>query len=192
MTQEELIRLCEEKVSKKRFKHILAVRDQAVLLGKRYGEVEEKCITAALLHDITKEMKFEEQLKLILDSDFEVNDVILHSTPLYHAFTGAIYAKNRLHIEDKDILNAVAYHTIGRAGMSRLEKIIFVADAISEDRKYKGVEDYRKLAFEDLERCVLEMFRDNIRRLVKEGCLIPNNTIEGYNSLSILLDGRKK
>lgn len=187
MTQEELELLCKEKVSKKRFRHILGVKEQAILLAKRYGADEEKCITAALLHDITKEMKFEDQLQMILKADSQTSEIILHSTPLYHALTGAIYAKEVLHIEDEDILNAVRYHTIARAGMSLLEKIIYIADATSIDRKYKDVEYFRELSFKSLDLCMLEMLRNDMRRLLKDGCLIPVDTINAYNSLSLEL-----
>ena len=42
--------------------------------------------------------------------------------------SGSIVVRDELGIDDEDILNAIRYHTTGRAGMSLLEKVIFTAD----------------------------------------------------------------
>lgn len=185
LTIPELERLAEEKLSKKRFKHVVNVKNQAVSLGKKYKENLEKCQIAALLHDITKELTFDNQLQMILQSDIMSNDIIIKSAQLYHAVTGTIYTKETLHIEDEDILNAIKYHTTARANMSKLEKIIYIADATSADRKYKEVERFRELSFVDLDLCMLEIIRHTIRYLVKDGCLIPADTLNAYNELTM-------
>lgn len=184
---EQLEHLAEQSLSKKRFQHVLNVRDQAVKLGKIHGADLEKCRVAALLHDITKELKFDNQLQIILKSDIMLSDIILKSAPLYHAVTGSIYAKEELGITDPDILNAIKYHTIGRAGMSKLEKIIYIADATSADRTYKEVQRFRELSFADLDNCMFEMVKHTIRYLVKDGCLLPSDTINCYNELAASL-----
>lgn len=184
MEEKELEQLAKNALSKKRFQHVLNVRDQAVKLAKIHGADVEKCRTAALLHDITKELKFDNQLQIILKSGIMLSDIILKSTPLYHAVTGSIYAKEELGITDPDILNAIKYHTIGRAGMSKLEKIIYIADATSADRSYKEVERFRELSFADLDLCMFEMVKHTIRYLVKDGCLLPSDTIDCYNQLA--------
>ncbi len=184
---EELIRLGSEKLSKKRMKHVLNVRNEAVKLAKRYGLDVNKCETAALLHDITKELKFDNQLQIMLHSGIILNDVLLKSVPLYHAVTAYVYAKEELQIEDPDILNAIRYHTTARGGMSRIEKAVYIADAISEDRHYKEVEEFRRLAMEDLDECMLAILKHTIRYLVKDDCLIPSDTMDAYNELAMLL-----
>lgn len=88
---------------------------------------------------------------------------------------------------DANVLNAVRYHTTGRAGMSKLEKIIYIADAISMDRKYKEVARFRELSFVDLDICLLEIIRHTIRYLVKDNCLIPADTLNCYNELIVNL-----
>ncbi len=183
----ELEELAKKSVSKKRFKHIINVCEQAESLGKHYHEDIYQCRLAALLHDMTKELKFESQLQMILKSDIMASDIILKSTPLYHAVTGYIYAKDELGITDINVLNAVRYHTTGRAGMSKLEKIIYIADAISMDRKYKEVARFRELSFVDLDICLLEIIRHTIRYLVKDNCLIPADTLNCYNELIVNL-----
>ena len=59
-------------------------------------------------------------------------------------------------ITDTDLLNAVAYHTTGRAGMSLLEKIVFLADAIEPNRAdYPGLQEIRQLSEESVRAAVL-------------------------------------
>lgn len=184
---EELEALAKETLSKKRLRHVINVKNQAILLAKRYQVDEERAAVAALLHDMTKEMAFDNQLQMILKSDIMSNEIILKSRPLYHAVTGYIFAKDKLGIEDREILNAVLYHTTARAGMSSLEKIIYIADATSEDRKYKEVERFRELSFVDLDACMLQMIKHTIRYLVKDECLIPKDTLDAYNEYILKL-----
>lgn len=186
MDSEELIALGKARLSKKRMKHVLNVREEAVNLARRFGVDVEKCETAALLHDITKELKFDNQLQIMLHSGIILNDVLLKSAPLYHAVTAYVYARDDLHIQDADILNAIRYHTTGRGGMSRVEKVVYIADAISEDRHYKGVEEFRRLSRVDLDECMLAILKHTIRYLVKDGCLIPSDTMDAYNELALL------
>lgn len=188
MTVPELEKLAKDTLSKKRFKHVIYVKNQAVLLGSQYGEDLEKCKIAALLHDITKELKFDIQLQMILKSDIMSNEILLKSAPLYHAVTGCIYAHDQLGITDPDILNAVRYHTTARGGMSKLEKIIYIADATSEDRKYKGVDKFRELSFVDLDLCMLELIKHTMRYLIKDHCFIPVDTLNAYNESMIYLN----
>ena len=70
-------------------------------------------------------------------------------------FAGAEYIRQQLGIEDEDIINAVRYHTVARAGMSRLEQIIYLADLTSSERDYPDVERMRRLSDRSLRKeCV--------------------------------------
>lgn len=184
---EELELLAKETLSKKRFKHVINVKNQAILLAKTHQVDEYRCAVAALLHDMTKELKFDNQLQMILKSDIMSNEIILKSRPLYHSVTGYIFARDEMGITDEEILNAVLYHTTARAGMSKLEKIIYIADATSEDRKYKEAARFRELSFVNLDICMLEIIKHTIRYLVKDECLIPENTLNAYNELILKL-----
>ena len=69
--------------------------------------------------------------------------------------SGSIVVRDELGIDDEDILNAIRYHTTGRAGMSLLEKVIFTADFTSEERTYSGVATMRKKSKKSLEEAML-------------------------------------
>lgn len=136
-----------------RLKHIHGVLDTAMALAQHYGENQEACALAALLHDITKNEPLSwhiEQLKSHGD------DAVLsrYTAPFYHGFTAAYIASEVYHIDDEDTLNAIRYHTVGRQAMSLREKIIFVSDYSEPNRPHASAKTVYKLAFEQLDEAV--------------------------------------
>lgn len=172
-------------LSEKRFKHCLNVAKAAEKLAKKYGCDTEKAKIAGVLHDITKERNVEEQLKFVYDFGIEVSEFELNSKKLFHAITGSAYAKNVLQIKDPDIINAIRYHTTARKGMSLLEKIIFIADFISEDRDFKGVDELRKLAYKSLDGTMMEGLAYVIKDLIEDNKPIHPDTFEAYNEIAL-------
>ncbi len=183
MTIDELKKLLSVRLSEKRLHHVLAVRKQAMLLADIYGADRKKAELAALLHDITKEESVERQLQKLLKSDIIFSEEILKTPPLYHAKTGMLFARDELGVTDEDVLNAVSYHTTGRGGMSILEKIIFVADATSEERKYQGVKQLRELSYTDINGAILELTVDTLKKITNTGSFLPIDTAECYNEM---------
>lgn len=181
--------ILKEKLSDKRYYHTECVANKAVELAKIYNVNSDKAYLAGLLHDITKQQDIETQLKMIKDFDIIYNNVEKESYKLYHSISGYIYVKTILKIEDEDILNAIKYHTTGRKDMSVLEKIVFVADSISEDRKYKEVEKLRELAIINLDLCLLELLKMLINKLFNNNSKINIDTFECYNHLCKILEG---
>ena len=96
---------------------------------------------------------------------------------------GAAYLERELHIADRDLLNAVRYHTTGRAGMSVLEKIIFVADFISAERDYDGVEGIRAAAQKGLESAVIAGLAFTLADLAQARKPIHPDTFSAYNDV---------
>ena len=179
---EEIIDILDIRLSKKRYQHSLNVAEEAGKLAEHYNYPDtEKAYIAGLLHDICKEIPKEEQLAMVSASDMDVTDVELVTPPLFHAIAGARYSEQVLHVRDEDILNAIRYHTVGRAGMSRLEEIIYIADLISEDRNYKDVNKMRKYAYQSIEKAMLEALKFSVTDVVGKGSMLPHHTIEAYN-----------
>ena len=108
-------------------------------------------------------------------------------TDLIHPFLGAEVARREYQVTDEDILNAVRYHTTGRAGMSRLEECVYLADLISEDRTYKDVGRMRRLAFEDINGAMLEAARFTLSDVIAKGSFIPENSMQTYNYYTALI-----
>ena len=142
-----------------RYHHVLAVSDTALLINKeaKLGIKRNKVEKAALLHDIAKHLD-EDTCKEIVDNYYpeykNVNEKIIHQ------YTGEYIANNHFHINDRDILNAVKYHTTGRANMSTLEKLIYVADKIEPNRNF-DTSHLIALCCKDFEEGFIEVLKTN-------------------------------
>lgn len=127
-------------LSEKRMKHVLAVENMAYRLGVLYFRDEESLLllrVAALLHDVTKEISDEDQLAFLESHSVKLLPEELASLPTIHALTAALLIPDRFpEFADNRVIDAVRYHTTGRAGMSTFEKIIFLADYIDDTRTY--------------------------------------------------------
>ena len=183
MSIAEYKKIIKTMMSENRYNHCVNVSKEEVKLAKRYGGDEEKAAVAGILHDITKEMPKEEQLQIMLDSGIILDDIQKNAPKLWHGISGSVYIKNHLCIEDEDILNAICYHTTGRAGMSILEKIIFVADFTSEERTYKGVATMRKKSRKSLEDAMLYGFKFTFSDLSSRELAIHPDELACYNEI---------
>ncbi|WP_338954602.1 bis(5'-nucleosyl)-tetraphosphatase (symmetrical) YqeK [Fusobacterium nucleatum] len=152
----ELKEIVKSKMSLKRFIHTLGVVEMSEKLAKIYNANIEKCKVAALLHDICKEMNME-YIKNICKNNFinELSEEDLENNEILHGFAGAYYVKNELGINDKEILNAIKYHTVGAKDMTLLEKIVYIADAIEYGRNYPSVVEIREETFKNLDKGIL-------------------------------------
>lgn len=166
---------------RKRYIHSLNVADAAVSLAKIYGANEDAAYTAGLLHDICKDMPYSKQRSYALDCPLSMSKEEARSKQLWHAVAGAQYAHDIFNINDPDILAAIRYHTVGRARMSRLEEIVYIADLISAERKYKDAAKVRKLAYSDINAAMLEILRFSIESISKKCACLPISTAEAYN-----------
>lgn len=148
----------EQNLTEKRKKHVYGVRDTAVRLAGRFGGDVHKAELAALYHDMFKCISQEEMNEYV--RRFGLDRRYLDNMNLAHGKVAAEVMKSEYHITDTDLINAVSFHTTGREGMSVLEKIIYLADAIEPGRSYPGVEKIREAAETDLDRaCILSLSR---------------------------------
>lgn len=151
----------------KRVPHVLGTEEEARRLAKRWGADEEEAAEAALLHDMTKRLSREEQLRLCEKYGIMADTSETANAKLYHAVTGAALARADFGVPEP-IEAAIRWHTTGRAGMRLLEKIIYLADYIEPNRHgFEGLEELRVLAYEDLDRAMLlglELSLADIRR----------------------------
>lgn len=179
--KKRIILFIENNLSEKRLKHTYSVVTEAVKLAVEYGEDRKKAELAALFHDMfrgaSKEASNMYVRHLGLDKKYVDN------TNLAHGKIAAEIMKKDYGIKDKDILNAVSYHTTGRAGMSRLEKIIFLADAIEPGRNYPSVEEIREIAYRDLDKACVMSLKRNIEYIHEKGGFLDTDTIHARNDL---------
>ena len=168
-------------MSDRRYRHCVNVSKTAQELAIRYGADRKKARIAGILHDITKERSFKEQLKMIDRFNINVTDLELSARGLLHSITGSAYVHNVLGVNDEEILNAIRYHTTARANMGILEKIVFIADFISEERDYPGVERLRILSRRGLDDVMLGGIAFTINSLTKTKLCIHPDTFAAYN-----------
>lgn len=183
MNIKEYYSLAENTLSEYRFNHSKMVAKAAVELAQKYGADAQKAEVAGILHDITKEMPQNNQLQLLRDNDIILDDVTNANEQILHAVSGAAYAEFILNIDDKDIIDAIRYHTTAKAGMSLLQKIIFVADFISEDRTYPDIDVMRSEAAKSLEHGMIYALSYVIKSLVERHRCVHPDAIDAYNEL---------
>ncbi len=185
MNLDDYKKIIKERMGKKRYIHSVNVAKSAEYLAKKYDANVEKAVIAGILHDITKETPYDEQLQIIESNGIILDNVQRFSPKTWHAISGSVYVEKVLNISDEDILNAIRYHTSGRANMSLLEKVIFVADFIGEERDYKGVDIMRNKSKKSLEDAMLYGVSFSIKDLSERQCAIDTNTLGLYNELII-------
>lgn len=164
----------KNKLSPKRFEHCVNVANCAAELAKIYGENEEKAFLAGLLHDVTKEASEEEHISILKNSGVSFENF---PPKLYHSFSGSEYVKQKLGITDESIRAAIRYHTTGRENMSLFEKIVFVADYISPERKWSDVKELYELAKSDIDKAVLCKLIMAVYNCLKRGQVVHADTL---------------
>ncbi|NLZ49634.1 MAG: HD domain-containing protein [Clostridiales bacterium] len=185
----EIINYIQDKLSPKRYNHVLGVRDTAVKLARTYGENEEKASLAALLHDCAKNMEDLALIKLVKNNGYIPDKVEMQAPQLLHGRVAAIIAKYEMGIGDSSIYDAVTYHTTGRERMSLLEKIIYIADYIEPSRDFPGVEALREESFINLDKAMLMSLENTIKHIIDRGQLLHPNTVEARNYFLLQLSG---
>lgn len=166
-----------------RYLHSCNVAEEAVILAGLYGCDEQKAYVAGILHDITKEFDKNEQLQIIKDGGIILDSVQQCAPKLWHAVSGSVYVQTRLGITDSDVINAIRYHTTGRAGMSLLEKIIYTADYTSKERSYNGAELMREKSRVSLEEAMLFSCQYTLQKLSANKAAIHPDQLRCYNEI---------
>ena len=166
----------------KRIPHVLGTEQEAIRLAERYGADVEKARRAALLHDITKKLDMADQLALCQRYGIRLDDLEQKALKLLHAKTGAAIARDVFGVDD-EIYNAIWYHTTGHAGMTLLEKIIYIADYIEPSRDFPGVDRLRKVCYENLDAGVLLGLEMTVEEMTAMGNPVHRATLEARDFL---------
>ncbi len=168
-------------LSVKRYIHTMGVAEEAGKLAEIYGTAKDrqKARVAGLLHDCAKDYPEGMRLRFCKEYKVKVDEIMQKQTDLIHPFLGAEVAKREYQVLDEDILNAIRYHTTGRAGMTLLEKIIFIADYIEPNReKFGGLDEARRLAYLDLDQAMEYILENTITYVKARGRLLHPLSLE--------------
>ena len=160
----------------RRIPHVLGTEETAAALALRWGADEESARRAALLHDCTKKFDKELQLALCRQYGIELDAAERREGKLLHAITGAAVAYADFGVSG-EVRDAIRWHTTGKADMTLLEKIIYLADYIEPTRDFCDLTELRRLAFEDLDGALLLGFTMAVEDLAKKGMPVHPNSV---------------
>ena len=169
-----------DQLTEKRRIHTEGVLECALAMAERFGADADKAEVAIICHDV-----YRGRDDALID-EFGIEDRYKNNANLSHSKLAAAMMERDLGIEDREILDAVSFHTTGRKGMTTLEKIVFLADAIEKGRDYPGVDDIRKQAETDLDAACLMSLEGTIGFLKEQGLgedEIDKDTIEARDDL---------
>jgi predicted HD superfamily hydrolase involved in NAD metabolism len=161
--------LVRSRLSDKRYEHTINVKKMAVKLAKHYGTDPEQAALAALLHDAAKELPKDEMRAIMQAHPEYAQGGEARPTLVWHGICAAILARTEWGVTDEAVLSAIACHTAGKAGMTQLDKILYLADMTSAERDWPGVEKLRKLEMKDLDVAMLAALRQTNGFVLSEG-----------------------
>ena len=169
-------------VKARRLPHIRGIEEEAVRLARLWGADEDAARTAAILHDCTKYLNLKEQLQLCGKYGILLDNTEQNTLKLLHAKTGAAIARAVYGVSNA-VYEAIYWHTTGKADMSLLEKVIYIADYMEPSRDFEGVENLRALVDHDLDAAVLLGLEMTIEEMRGLGSPVHIRTIEARDWL---------
>lgn len=176
----------EQRLSPRRFCHVVGVVKTAEKFAKRYGLDVYSAKAAAYLHDWDKELSKQDLLALMKEYSLEMPRDIegVNVYPLLHAWTGAISSMKKFPDLPNEVFIAISKHTTAAQEMSDLDKIIYCADMLEPSRKVKSLDDLRrKSKILDLDELYFLCFKHNFKYLVKHDKIVYPPTVSIWNNL---------
>ena len=175
-----------------RFKHVLGVVEAGVKINEdlKLGLDQDKVKLGCYLHDCAKgneDLYFKKYA-----SKYGLTSDLLEPRQLLHTKLAPIVAKEEYKVFDQEILDSLRWHTTGKADMTSLEKVVFLADAVERGRDYPNVDYFRKLAKKDLDKACLEFMDHTIKYLIDQGQIIEIETVEARNYLRGAINGKRE
>lgn len=168
----------KQNVNEHRLQHILGVEQFCLDLARHYSLNEQKAAQAGLMHDLAKFFPPKKLLKIAKEAKIKVDEVCLNHPHLIHADVSAVIARQEFGIKDTKILDAIANHTLGMPGMSKLSCVVYVADALEPHRgDTPELNQMRVTAVENLYKCVQQTSDYSLKYLVSQQKIIHPRTI---------------
>lgn len=182
MERESLLAKIKLRMPEKRYIHTIGVMETAIKLADIFGEDPKKAEIAAIIHDVAKYADLDWMKEIVVKQ--QLDPELLHwNAEILHGPVGAYVAECEFGVTDADILNAIRHHTTGRVAMSKLEKIVYVADMIEPNRKFAGVERLREMASRDLDAAMKACVCHTLSFLIATEQTIYPLSIACYNDL---------
>ena len=178
----EIQQYLSDKLSEKRFQHVLSVQEMTIDLARVHGANVWHANLAALLHDSAKWMSPKELYSEVNRYDIRLDPIEKVNSSLLHPFIGVKLAIEKFAVTELEVLEAIRNHTTGSPSMGLLSQILYVADFAEPTRTHKEADTARELAYTALKQAVHYVARSKIAHLLEKGVLIHPNTLHTYNS----------
>lgn len=171
-------------VSEARYEHSIGTMQKAKELAELYGEDPLEAMLVGLVHDIAKEMTKEQYFLYCVQNKIEMDEFDKVQSVTLHGKIGADIAKKKYHFT-KEMQDAIYYHTTGRANMTKLDKIIFLADKIEDTRENtEELERVKNLAKRDMDEAILwDIDHFTIPKMIKQRKMIHPDSIFARNDI---------
>lgn len=191
ISQAEALQLIRVRLSDSRWRHSLGVAMTAQGLARQHGENPDQAYLAGILHDYARDLSESELLALARCHNLIEDEVEVLVPDLLHARVGSWALRWELGIDDEDLLAAVEYHTLGSEKMSKLAKIIFLADMIEPGRRpYPALDNLRRLCSADLDKAMLVGLESTISHCLERGRLLHPLTVRARNAFLLACQSR--
>lgn len=162
--------------------HCLRVEELAVKLAS-LNQIDIKNISiAALLHDYGKLIDSRQLISEAKKMKIVISEADRLAPHLLHAPVGAEMARRDFGVPD-EVADAIKAHTYGRPGMSKFDKIIYLADGLEPERKDIILENIRNTAFKDIDQAFKELLSYTLNKLIHKDMIIHPASIEVWNSI---------
>lgn len=171
-----------KRLSARRMEHILGCASAAVMLAEIFGVDASLARAAGILHDMTKEWSISNQLKFCEKHGIIINDTQKKVPEILHAITGAYAARLEFGVPE-EVAGAIRWHSTGKPGMTKLEKIVWLADLIEPGRDFPGVELIRNMAKKDIDGAIIMGMERTIKYLLDKKQIIDPVMLEARNAL---------
>lgn len=176
----EIYEIVKSTLSEYRFFHSECVANRCVELASIYQVDKDAARLVGIVHDIAKEMPPEEKIKYCKENYLEIDEIEKDNVGLLHGKIAADIAKKQFGFSE-DLCSAICYHTTGKENMSLLDKILYVADMTSQDRKFENKEYIINLGNKDLDECVKYILKEGIHLRIAKNKKIHLNSVKALN-----------
>lgn len=182
LSDDQLRAVSYSMIRAKRIPHVRGTEETAVALALRWGVDPQWARRAAILHDCTKYLELDEQLALCEEYQVELDELEREVVKLLHAKTGAALARHMFG-EPDPVYDAIYCHTTGKANMTTFDKILYLADYMEPNRDFEGVENLRKLVWEDLDRAMVMGLEMTMAEMKEKNAPVHRNTLQAVQQL---------
>jgi predicted HD superfamily hydrolase involved in NAD metabolism len=194
MKNESIEERLKKELSIKRFSHCLRVAETARRLAEVHKLKSEKAYLAGILHDVAREREGKELTHLLKKHKIVLRKDEKMCPGIWHTLAGPVIAKNEYKVSDKEVLEAIRFHSMGDAKMGPVAKIIYIADIIEPERSENGglkeeLSAIRRMAEKDIDKALRMAVAFRIRKSLETGTVILTRGVELWNSL---VSGDKK